>query len=403
MAMTMAMAMAMAMAMDMTMTPSQAATMAEHAVVVVKLGTNALVDATGRLDLAFLDRIAAQLAAVARAGKRPVLVSSGAVASGVGILGLASRPPGLAERQALAAIGQATLAHRWEVALAGCGLVAAQVLLTYDDFTERERYLNLTATFQALFAYGAVPVINENDTVAVQELTVGDNDRLSALVATQLGAERLILLTDIDGVYDADPRTNPLARRLREIAVVGAKELSAAGGPGARGRGGMRSKIEAARLASGAAVTTHIALAREPQVIERIIKGEALGTRIPGGGERADSRKRWLAVARRVKGQIHVDAGAANALTRRGKSLLAAGIVSLSGRFERGDTISIVAADGEEIARGLASLSVSELEQVLGKRQDAAAAALGYALPKAVVHRVNMLVLVPGPASGRSG
>jgi glutamate 5-kinase len=398
----MAMATTTTMTTAMAMTPSRAATMAEQAVVVVKLGSNALVDAKGRLDLAFLGRIAAQLAAVAKAGWRPVLVSSGAVASGVGILGLASRPPGLAERQALAAIGQATLAHRWEVALASCGLVAAQVLLTYDDFTERERYLNLTATFQALFEFGAVPVINENDTVAVEELTVGDNDRLSALVATQLGAERLILLTDIDGVYDADPRSNPLARRLSEIAVVSAKELSAAGGAGARGRGGMRSKIEAARLASGAGVTTHIALAREPQVIERILSGEAIGTRIPGGGERADSRKRWLAVARRVKGQIHVDAGAAGALTRRGKSLLAAGIVSVSGRFERGDTIAIVAPDGEEIARGLASLGCAELEQVLGKRQEAAAAALGYALPKAVVHRDNMLVLVPGPASGRA-
>jgi glutamate 5-kinase len=184
--------------------------------------------------------------------------------------------------------------------------------------------------------------------------------------------------------------------------VVSAKELSAAGGAGARGRGGMRSKIEAARLASGAAVTTHIALAREPRVIERIIGGEALGTRIPGGGKRADSRKRWLAVARRVKGQIHVDAGAVGALTRRGKSLLSAGIVSVSGRFERGDTIAIVAPDGEEIARGLASLGYAELEQVLGKRQDAAAAVLGYALPP-VVHRDNMLVLVPGPASVRSG
>ncbi len=376
--------------------------MPEQAVVVVKIGSNALVDARGRLDAAFLGRIAAQLAALAKSGKRPVLVSSGAVASGVGILGLASRPPGLAERQALAAIGQATLAHRWEVALASNGLVAAQVLLTYDDFTERERYLNLTATFQALFAFGAVPVINENDTVAVEELMVGDNDRLSALVATQLGAERLILLTDIDGVYDADPRTNPLARRLSEIAVVSAKVLAAAGGAGARGRGGMRSKIEAARLASGAGVATHIALARSPRVIERIIAGEAIGTRIPAGGKRADSRKRWLAVARRVKGQIHVDAGAASALTRRGKSLLAAGIVRLNGRFERGDTIAIVAPDGEEIARGLASLGCSELEQVLGKSQDAAATALGYALP-AVVHRDNMLVLVPGPAAGRPG
>ena len=377
------------------------ATMADHAVVVVKIGSNSLVDAKGKLDLGYLDAVAHQLRAVARTGKRPVLVSSGAVASGVGILGLAARPPGLAERQALAAIGQATLAHRWEVALARCDLVAAQVLLTYDDFTTRERYLNLTATFQALFEFGAVPVINENDTVAVEELTVGDNDRLSALVATQLGAERLILLTDIDGVYDADPREHPDARLIPEISVVSAKMLASAGDAGARGRGGMRSKIEAARLASGAAVTTHIALAREPRVIERILAGEALGTRILPGGERADSRRRWLAVARRIKGQLHVDGGAAAALMRRGKSLLPAGIVSVSGRFERGDTVGIVSPEGEEIARGLASLSADELTLVLGKSLDAAAERLGYALPKAVVHRDNMLMLVRGESTTR--
>ncbi len=370
-------------------------------VVVVKIGSNSLVDRAGRIDLPYLDAVAAQLAALARGGAQPVLVSSGAVASGVGILGLAERPPGLPERQALAAIGQATLAHRWEVALAAHGLVAAQVLLTYDDFTERERYLNLTATFQALFEFGAVPVINENDTVAVEELTVGDNDRLSALVATQLGAERLILLTDIDGVYDADPRSNPAAKRLTEIPVVTARMVAAAGGAGARGRGGMRSKIEAARLASGAAVTTTIALAREPRVIERIVAGEALGTRVPGHGERADGRRRWLAVARRVKGRLHVDAGAAQALMRGGRSLLPAGILRCDGRFERGDTVAIVDPSGDEVARGLVSLSAAELGPICGKRLDAATNALGYALPKAAVHRDNMLVLMRGEAAGK--
>jgi glutamate 5-kinase len=364
-----------------------------HAVV-VKIGSNSLVDPTGRLDLPFLDHIAAQFAAIARSGHRPVLVTSGAVASGVGILGLSERPPGLPDRQALAAIGQVTLAHRWEVALAAHGLVAAQLLLTYDDFTERERYLNLTATLRSLFAYGAVPVINENDPVAVQELTVGDNDRLSALMATQLGAERLILLTDIDGVYDADPRTNPAARRLTEMAGVSAKQVAAAGGAGARGRGGMRSKLEAARLAGGAGVTTTIALAREPNVIERIVAGEAVGTRILARtGEKADGRRRWLGVARRVHGQLHLDAGAVRAVVTQGRSLLPAGVTSVSGRFERGDTVALMSPDGEEVARGLVGLSSAELEKVCGKRLDVAAQQLGYALPKTVVHRDNMLVL----------
>ncbi len=370
--------------------------MSDHPIV-IKIGSNALVDRQGRLDAAFLGGIAAQFARVAAAGKHPVLVTSGAVASGLGILGLATRPPGLPERQALAAIGQATLAHRWEVAFAAHGLIAAQVLLTYDDFTERERYLNLTATFQALFAYGAVPVINENDTVAVEELTVGDNDRLSALVASQLGASHLLLLTDIDGVYDADPRENPGARRLAEIPTVSAKVLATAGGASARGRGGMRSKLEAARLASGAGVITHIAAARDPNVIERLIAGEEVGTRIParaGHASQPDGRRRWLAVARRVKGQLHVDAGAAQALIAKNRSLLPAGITSVVGRFERGDTVGIIGPEGEEIARGLASMTSDEIEHVRGKRLDAAATALGYALPKAAVHRDNLLVLV---------
>jgi glutamate 5-kinase len=362
-------------------------------VVVVKIGSNSLVDATGRLDAYFMEAIAGQFAAIAVAGFQPVLVTSGAVAGGMGILGLAERPPGLPDRQALAAIGQVTLAHRWEAALAAHKLVAAQLLLTYDDFTERERYLNLTATLRSLFAYHAVPVINENDPVAVQELTVGDNDRLSALVATLLGAERLILLTDIDGVYDADPRSDPQAKRLEEIATVTARHVAAAGGAGARGRGGMRSKLEAARLGSGAGVTTTIALAREPRVIERVVAGEAVGTRIPGKGARADGRRRWLAVARRVHGQLHLDVGAVKAVAAQGRSLLPAGVTSVSGRFERGDTVALMAPDGEEIARGLVSLSSAELERVCGKRLDVAAQVLGYVLPKTVVHRDNMLVL----------
>ena len=370
--------------------------MSERPVIVIKIGSNSLVDRHGKLDAPYLAAIAGQFAALHRDGWQPVLVTSGAVASGVSVLGLKERPPGLPERQALAAIGQIGLAGRWEIALAAVGLVAAQVLLTYDDFTHRGRYLNLAATFRALFEFGAVPVINENDTVAVEELTVGDNDRLSALVATQLGAERLVLLTDIDGMYDADPRSNPAARRLAEIPVVTSAILAAAGGAGARGRGGMRSKIEAARLASGAGVTTTICLAREKDALTRVVAGEDLGTRIPGRGERADGRRRWLAVARRVKGHLHVDAGAAAALVAKGRSLLPAGIARVDGRFERGDTVAIVNPQGDEIARGLASLSAEELGKVAGKRLDAAANLLGYALPKAAVHRDDLLVLITG-------
>jgi len=365
----------------------------ERRIVTIKIGSNSLVDEAGRLDRQFLAKIARQFAAIVKAGWQPVLVTSGAVAGGVARLGLKERPPGLPERQALAAIGQIGLVKLWEDAFAAVGLVAAQVLLTHDDFSVRHRYLNLIATFEALFTFGCVPVINENDTVAVEELSVGDNDRLSALVATQLGAERLILLTDIDGVYDADPRTTPTARRLDTIPEVTAAMVAATGGAGARGRGGMRSKLEAARLASAAGVITDICAARAEAAITRVLNDEHVGTRVPARGARADSRRRWLAVARRVHGAVTVDAGAAKALVERGRSLLPAGITSVEGRFARGDTIAIRSPDGDELARGLAGLSSDELTQIAGKRLDAAATLLGYALPKAAVHRDNMLML----------
>ncbi len=378
--------------------------MSDRPILVAKIGSNSLVDQHGRLDLAFLDRIAAQFAAVHQLGWQVVLVTSGAVASGVSVLGLKERPPGLPERQALAAIGQVSLAHRWEAVLAKQHLPAAQLLLTYDDFVVRSRYLNLAATFKALFAFGAVPVINENDPVAVEELTVGDNDRLSALVATMLGAKKLVLLTDIDGMYDADPRSNPAAKRIPLIPSVTAKVLAAAGGAGARGRGGMRSKIEAARLASGAGCTTHICLAREPKLFERLLAAGAsgasgaessIGTTVPGRGDATDLRRRWLAVARRVKGSVHIDAGAVTALTARGRSLLPAGITRVDGRFERGDTIAILSPTGDEIARGLCSFSAEELSRIAGKRMDAAAKELGWeSMPKAAVQRDDLLVLV---------
>ena len=360
---------------------------------VVKIGSNSLVDDQGRLDQGFLDRFAGQVAAATRVGWRPVIVTSGAVAGGVARLGLAERPPGLPERQALAAIGQIGLVHLWERALAAHGLPAAQLLLTHGDFADRERNHNLFATVRALFAFGAVPVINENDPIATQELTVGDNDHLAALVGSQLGAELVVLLTDIDGVYDADPRTVPTARRVPVIPVVTAAILAAAGGAGVRGRGGMRSKIEGARLAAASGVATVIAAAREREVLTRALTGEDVGTRVLARGQRVDARRRWLAVARRVKGRIHVDAGAAQALTRRHTSLLPAGIVRVDGSFHVGDTVGIVDPDGLEIARGLAAIESGELARICGKRSDAAAAVLGHALPKAAVHRDDLLVL----------
>jgi len=368
--------------------------MSERPVVVLKFGSSSLVGPDTRIDVAFIGRMAAAIAGAVAAGWRPVVVSSGAVASGLGTLGLTERPSALSDRQALAAIGQIDLAHRWADCLAAQGLTAAQVLLTDGDFADRRRYLNLTATFRALFAYGAVPVVNENDTVAVEELTVGDNDRLSALLATQLGAKLLVLLTDIDGVYSADPRVDPNAVRISELNGVPAKLLAAAGAGGKLGRGGMRSKLEAGHLATAAGVTTVIAPARADNVLARVLAGEDLGTRIHARTDATnDGRRRWLAATQRSKGTVTVDAGAANALLRQGRSLLPIGVTAVAGRFARGDTIAILDPAGEEIARGLANLTADELQAVHGQRLDVAAKTLGYVLPKAFVHRDNLLLL----------
>ncbi len=362
--------------------------------VVVKIGSQSLVDAKGALNRRLLAAVARQLAAVAAQGWRPVLVTSGAVACGLNRMGLVQRPSAISQVQALAAIGQADLAHRWQEALADQGLVAAQVLLTQDAFNNRRRYLNLTATFRALFEHGAVPVVNENDTVAVEELTVGDNDRLSALVASQLGARLLVLLTDIDGCYDGDPRDSSAARLIPRIDRITPTVLAAAGGGGALGRGGMRSKLEAAALASRAGVETVIALARAPRVIERAVADEAIGTRIIArGGIVPSGRRRWLALARSGKGVLEVDDGAAQALLHRGRSLLLAGISAVHGSFQRGDTVDIRDRQGHRLARGMVGLGADELRQVIGQRSDQAARNLGYPLPKAAVHRDHLLVL----------
>ena len=351
-------------------------------VVVIKLGSNALLDAAGRLDLAFLDSIAGQIEGVLAAGWQPVVVSSGAVACGLGLLGYEGKSGALSEHQALAAVGQTRLMHHWETALAGRGLHAAQILLTAGDFHDRQRYLNLTAALRALFEMRVVPVVNENDSVSVDELALGDNDRLSALLAGQLAAEHLLLLTDIDGYYTGDPRTDPAAQRVPSIDEVSDEMLEAAGGSGRVGTGGMRSKLVAASLASEAGVCVSIAKAREANVVSRLLAGDDLGTRVAARPDAAPSpRRRWLGLARTVAGSVQLDAGAVQALVDNGRSLLPAGIRQIDGDFSRGDTIALCDADGGEFARGLVSLSSDELRQVIGQRMDEASETLGY--PKA--------------------
>ena len=365
-------------------------------VIVVKLGSQTLLNADGDLDLAFIDSVAEQVAAVHALGKQVVLVSSGAIACGRSVMHDPSMDQHLADKQALAAIGQTHLAHRWQVALSAHRLQAAQLLLTNDDFKDRLRYLNITSTLRSLFDHEVIPVVNENDTVAVEELTLGDNDRLAAMLAGQLHAEQLLILTDIDGVYDKNPKLHDDATLLTDIEQLDDEMVERIGGAstGSIGRGGMRGKLQGALIASTAGVLTRIVPGRAEKVIERVLAGEDIGTRIhPLTDDSLDSKRHWLALARRSEGSVHIDAGAARALQEKGKSLLPVGIRSVSGSFKRGDTISIIDPDGKEIARGLSALSADELSKICGQRMDAAAETLGHVLPKAAVHRDNLLLL----------
>ena len=378
-----------------TMSKPKGVTMSRKApVVVIKVGSNALLDGGQHPDPEFIAALAEQLAALVEAGKQPVVVSSGAVASGMASMQLSERPLGLPERQALAAIGQAGMMNLWQQALHRHHLHAAQLLLTADDFDDRLRYLNLTASLRACFTYGVIPVVNENDTVVVDELTLGDNDRLSAIVASQLGAVALLLLTDIDGCYSQDPRHHQQAHLITHIDHIDDDVLAGAGDGGAFGRGGMASKLLAAKLAAEAGVPTTICKARTPEVITRIIlKGETLGTRVAADlNAIPSSRHRWLALARSISGTITVDQGAAQALIENGTSLLPVGIVKVCGDFTRGDTVSICLGD-KEIARGLASLSSQEMHKLQGIRLEDAHHHLNYAIPKSAVHRDNLFVV----------
>lgn len=367
--------------------------MKDRGILVVKIGSNTLVDTKGHVDRGFLADMAGQIAQAQNGAWKVVIVTSGAVASGLGALGLSERPPGISTKQALAAIGQARLMTAWQEALDAHRLIAAQILLTGEDFTSRRRYLNLRAAMRSLFEQGAVPIINENDTVAVEELAVGDNDRLSALVASQLEAKLLVLLTDIDGFYDADPRVEPKAKLVPVLTGISAQDLKKAGDAGKRGRGGMRSKLLAGRIASSAGVPTIICKGREENVVTRVLAGEALGTRInPPDGSHKSSRRRWLGHARNTKGSITIDDGARRALVDQGRSLLPVGVTAVHGTFDRGDTIEIIDQTGAVLARGLAGLSAKELDQIKGHAMNAAEKILGYSLPKTAVHRDDLIL-----------
>ena len=360
---------------------------------VVKVGSALLVDgASGRLNRAWLETLIADLLAMRRRGQQLIVVSSGAVALGRRHLGL---PPGslrLAEKQAAAAVGQIRLAHAYKEMLESDSLSVAQMLLTLEDSEQRSRYLNARATLETLLALGAVPIINENDTVATAEIRYGDNDRLAARVAQMASADCLVLLSDVDGLYTADPNRDPQARFIERVLHITPEIEAMAGRPASDvGSGGMASKIVAARLAVGAGCHLCIAAGHHPHPLRRIESGARCTWFVPASTPVA-ARKQWIAGTLRPAGAVHIDAGALAAL-RAGKSLLPAGVSGTLGRFESGDTISVLTAGGAEVARGIAAYSDSDAARIMGRRSAEIEGLLGFRGRDELIHRDDLVIL----------
>jgi glutamate 5-kinase len=361
---------------------------------VVKVGTNLLAAPGSPLDEARLSCIVDQIAALVRDGRQVALVTSGAIGCGMAELGMESRPQTLPLSQAAASVGQGVLMAHYERHFRRHGLHAAQILLTHEDFDSRERYLNASNTIHALFELPCVPVINENDTIGTAEIRFGDNDRLAALLTHLIRAELLVLLTSVPGLYAEPPGQGGPGRVLDVVERVDeAVERLVYEEKTPLGLGGMKSKLDAARIATEAGEAAVIADGREPDVLLRLMAGEPVGTLFLPSGGRLSSYKRWLRFTSRPRGSLRVDAGARAALERRGKSLLPSGILAVEGQFERGDVVRINGPDGEEFARGLSNYSHGEVERIKGRRTGEVEGILGCKPYDEVVHRDNLALL----------
>ena len=361
---------------------------------VVKIGS-ALLTADGKgLDRDAMARWVEQMAALMERGIEIVLVSSGAVAEGMSRLGWSRRPASVHELQAAAAVGQMGLIRAYETFFQQHGRHTAQILLDHDDLSDRKRYLNARRALQTLIKLGAVPVVNENDTVVTDEIRFGDNDTLAALVANLIDAGVLVILTDQQGLYDRDPRAHAEARLIHE-GRAGDESLDAlaGGSPGNLGRGGMITKLRAARLAARSGADTVIASGRERDILTRLQAGEKLGTLLTATSEPITARKQWLAGQLQVKGKLVLDDGAVNVLQKQGKSLLPVGVRDLSGNFSRGDLVSCVTGDGREIARGLVNFNADESRRIIGLASSRIIEVLGYCDDEELIHRDNLVLV----------
>jgi glutamate 5-kinase len=360
--------------------------------IVVKVGSSLVTNEGRGVDPESIGNWCRQLAALAREGREVVMVSSGAIVEGMKRLGMAARPKQLHELQAAAAVGQMGLVQMYERKLSEHGLRSAQVLLTHSDLADRERYLNARSTLLALLALKAVPVINENDTVVTDEIKFGDNDTLGALVANLIEADALVILTDQAGLYSSDPRSDPTAR-LIAVADAGDPELErmAGGAATSLSRGGMITKVLAAKRAARSGADTVIAWGRESDVLVRLSRGEAIGTWLRARTAKLAARKQWMADHLQLRGAVTIDAGASAKLLGEGKSLLPVGVVSVEGDFARGEVIAVRGPDGTEIARGLANYAAGESRLIARRPSSQIEAVLGYSNGPELIHRDNMV------------
>jgi glutamate 5-kinase len=360
---------------------------------VVKIGSSLLTNDGQGLAVEAISGWVEQIAGLRQAGREVLLVSSGAVAEGMTRLGWKRRPHALHELQAAAAVGQMGLIQTYESRFQKFGLHTAQVLLTHEDLADRQRHLNARSTLRTLLGLGVIPVVNENDTVTTDEIRFGDNDTLAALVANLIEADLLIFLTDQGGMYDGDPRRQPDARLIPEAdADDAALDSMASASGGALGRGGMQTKVRAARRAARSGAMTLIAPGREPNILQRIAAGESLGTRLYPSSAPLAARKRWLAGQLQVRGRLQLDAGATQVLCGAGRSLLPVGVVGIEGNFERGDLVACIGHDGREIARGLVNYSAIESQQIIGKPSSRIEELLGYVDEPELIHRDNLVL-----------
>lgn len=357
--------------------------------VVVKLGTQVLTRGNGHrtsLDVPYIKKIADQIATIHQRGMEVTVVSSGAIGAGCAELGLAKRPAYIADQQAVAAVGQRRLMTHLHEAFARHNLKVGQVLLTRSDFDDRDRFLNIRNCINRLHQLGCIPILNENDAVAVDELRFGDNDLLAALVCHALRAEALVLLTTVDGLLNAQGQKVDLVRHAKDVMDLARDDTSSLG------TGGMTTKLEAARLATEAGEAAVIANGRDPNVLPRLFDGQPLGTLFVPSKRKLSSRRRWIGLTKRPAGTVTVDQGAAKALSKGGKSLLAIGITAVTGRFERGQVITICDPKGHAVARGLSNYAASEIRQIMGKRSNLFEEVLGRPGFATVIHRNNLVL-----------